>query len=341
MKTDEQQRRVEASYRGARVLVTGGMGFIGSNLALRLVDLGARVTVVDRLMPNHGGNRFNLAPVAERIHSFDADIADPKIAAELVLGQDVIFSLAGQSSHTDSMQDPAEDLHANCSAPLAVLDAARRVSPESRIVYASTRQVYGVPQSLPVNESHPLVPIDVNGCNKLAAENYHLVFHRAYGLPVSILRLTNTFGPRMRILDARQNFLGFWIGEILTGGDITVMGDGLQLRDFNYVDDVVAALLRCARSESAIGTAINLGGGQGPKALGEVAALVCKLAGKGRIRMRPFPPERKIIDIGDYWSDTCKAETILGWRPEVPLEKGLVQTLDYFSRNLEMYRPCL
>ena len=325
-------------YSGSRVLITGGLGFIGSNLALRLLKLGAGVTLVDNLHPNHGGNLSNIAQVSDQLHTVHGDCSDADTIRPLVQGQDFVFSLAGQTSHTDSMSDPEGDIRANCSAPAAVLDACRHLNPGARIVYTSTRQVYGVPQRLPVDEHHPLAPVDVNGCNKLAAEHYHQVYRHAYGLRTSNLRLTNTYGPRMRIKDARQNFLGFWIGELLSGTRIQVFGDGEQKRDFNFVDDVVDALLLCGTSESAIGEVINLGG-DGPRPLREVADVLCHAAGSDAAVFRPFPAERKIIDIGHYWADANKAATLLGWRPRVSLEQGLALTLDYFKTQLRQYRP--
>lgn len=327
-----------SGYRGARILITGGLGFLGSNLALRLHALGARVTLVDNLHANHGGNHHNIAPIAAHVRCVEADVGAAGVADELVVGQDVVFNLVGQSSHTDSMDDPLGDIAANCNATLAVLEACRRRNPRARIVYTSTRQVYGIPTRLPVDEHHALLPIDVNGCNKLAAEHYHLVFHKVYGLRTSIARLTNTFGPRMRIRDARQNFLGYWIGEVLAGREIVIYGDGTQLRDFNYVDDVVDWLLACAATDGAVGAALNLGG-QEPLPLSQVAAALCRVAGTGRFTYIPFPEHRKAIDIGHYYGDARRSEALLGWRPAVTFEDGLRTTLAYFREHLAHYRP--
>lgn len=325
-------------YEGARTLITGGMGFLGSNLALRLHALGAQVTLVDNLNPNHGGNVHNIAAIADQVRCVEADVGNPDIACSLVSGQDYIFNLVGQSSHTDSMQNPLGDIAANCVAPLAVLEACRHRNPSARIVYTSTRQVYGVPNSLPVDEDHSLNPVDINGCNNLAAEHYHRVFHKAYGLRTSIARLTNTYGPRMRIRDSRQNFLGFWIGEILSGRDITIFGDGEQLRDFNYVDDVVEWLLLCASTERATGEVFNLGG-QEPQPLNRVARTLCQLAGNGATRYIPFPEERKAIDIGSYYGNAQKTMKLHGWQPMTSLEDGLNKTLAYFRQYASHYLP--
>ena len=241
----------DSSFQGKNVLITGGLGFIGSNLAIRLVDLGANVLLVDSLIPDYGGNLFNVEPVKERLHINIADVRDANGMNWLVRDQDFLFNLAGQTSHIDSMQDPAQDLEANVRAQLTVLEACRKVNPGVRVVFASTRQVYGKPAYLPVDEAHPLKPVDVNGIHKIAGEMYHQLYAQVYGLATTVLRLTNTYGPRMRVRDDRQTFLGTWIRRLLEGQTLPVFGDGRQLRDFNYVDDVVRALLLCALARTA------------------------------------------------------------------------------------------
>ena len=229
-------------FTGRRVLITGGLGFIGSNLARTLTGLGARVSVVDSLVPEYGGNQRNLAGIASRMKVHVADVRDWPRLPSLVRGQDFLFNLAGQTSHMDSMTDPQTDLDINCRAQLAILEACRLHNPGIRIVFASTRQIYGRPDYLPVDERHPLRPVDVNGINKLAGESFHLLYSRVHGIAATALRLTNTIGPRMRVKDARQTFVGVWVRRLVEGEPFEVWG-GDQLRDFTYVDDAVEAFL--------------------------------------------------------------------------------------------------
>jgi UDP-glucose 4-epimerase len=316
--------------RHVRVLVTGGVGFIGSNLARRLVTLGADVLLVDSLIPEYGGNLFNIQGIEKDVTVNIADVRDEHSMRQLVRGRDVLFNLAGQTSHLDSMLDPYTDLEINCRAQLSILEACRHHNPEIRIVYASTRQVYGRPEYLPVDERHRLRPTDVNGVNKMAGEWYHLLYHQVYGLRACALRLTNTYGPRMRVRDARQTFLGIWIRTLLCGGDLEVYGDGLQLRDFNYVEDVVDALLLAACSDRASGGVFNLGASP-PIALRDLADLLIRLNGSGGYKLIPFPPDRRAIDIGSYHADFRMATEVLGWQPKVPLADGLKRTLEFYE----------
>jgi UDP-glucose 4-epimerase len=253
-----------------------------------------------------------------------------------VCGRDVLFNLAGQTSHVDSMTDPYTDLEINCRAQLAILESCRKSNRDIRIVYASTRQIYGRPEHLPVDETHLLRPTDVNGINKMAGEWYHILYSNVHGIRASALRLTNTYGPRMRIKDARQTFLGVWIRNLLNGQDIDVYGDGAQLRDFNYVDDAVEAFLMAAASDKAVGEVFNLGA-EPPMNLRDLAALLVRLAGRGRYRIVPFPEERRAIDIGDYYADFGKAVARLGWRPRVALTEGLAKTLDFYRESGSHY----
>jgi UDP-glucose 4-epimerase len=323
-------------FSGARILITGGAGFIGSQLARRVVTDGAEVTLVDSLIPEYGGNLANIRDIEEKVRLNIADVRDPHSMEQLVKGADFLFNLAGQTSHLDSMRNPYPDLDINARAQLVILEACRRHNPEVRIVFASTRQVYGKPQYLPVDEKHPVVPVDVNGVNKVAGENYHLVYQAAHGLRTSVLRLTNTYGPGMRVKDARQTFLGIWIKNVLTGAPIKVYGDGAQVRDLSYVDDVVEAFMASAGSDEAIGTTLNVGGAE-RISLGDLAELLIRCHGSGSIEVVPFPEELKEIDIGDYYSDDTAARDLLGWAPEVGVEDGLRRTLDYYRANGEDY----
>jgi UDP-glucose 4-epimerase len=323
------------SFSGKRVLITGGLGFIGSNLAIRLVEAGAHITLLDSLKPEYGGNLFNVAPVEQRVRVNISDVRDEHSLGYLVQGQDFLFNLAGQTSHLDSMRDPVTDLEINCSAQLSILEACRRHNPIVRLVFASTRQLYGKPDYLPVDEKHPTRPVDVNGINKLAGEWYHLLYHQVYGIPACCLRLTNTYGPRMRIKDARQTFVGIWIRRILENEPFEVWG-GTQLRDFTYVDDCVDALLLAATIPAALGRVFNLGGEE-RISLDQLAELLIKANGGGKAVKRDFPSDRKKIDIGDYYSDDSLIRSELGWQPKVALSEGLARTLVFYRLHMAKY----
>jgi UDP-glucose 4-epimerase len=320
------------AFSGAKVLVTGGLGFIGSNLAHRLVGLGADVTLLDALIPEYGGLEYNVQDIRRRVAVHIADVRDPQTVARLVQGQNYLFNLAGQTSHVDSMTDPVTDLEINAAAQLTILEACRKHNPGVKLVFASTRQLYGRPQYLPVDEKHPIHPVDVNGINKLAGEWYHLLYSNVYGIRACALRLTNTYGPRMRVKDARQTFLGIWIRNVIQGKPVLVYGDGSQLRDFNYVDDAVDALLAAATGAQAEGQVFNLGSAE-VISLRALAEKLIALHGSGRHEVVPFPAERKAIDIGDYYSDFGKIRASLGWSPKVSLDEGLRRTLDYYVRH--------
>jgi len=322
-------------YAGRRVLITGGLGFIGSNLARALVGLGARVTIVDSLIPEYGGNRRNLAGVAARMRVHLADVRDWPRLPDLIRGQDFLFNLAGQTSHMDSMTDPQTDLDINCRAQLAILEACRQHNPGIRIVFASTRQIYGRPDYLPVDERHPLRPVDVNGINKLAGESFHLLYSRVHGIAATALRLTNTIGPRMRVRDARQTFVGVWIRRLVEGEPFEVWG-GEQWRDFTYVDDAVDAFLLAAARPEAVGEVFNLGGP--PRVtLARLAEMLVELNGGGSFVVRAFPADRRKIDIGDYYADDRRIRRRLGWRPRVDLRTALARTLAYYQKELRHY----
>jgi UDP-glucose 4-epimerase len=322
-------------YRDRRVLVTGALGFIGSNLCRTLADLGAKVLAVDSLLPDYGGNLFNLAGYEDRVRINIADVRGHGMNY-LVRDQDVLFNLAGQVSHIDSMTDPFTDLEINCRSQLWILEAVRKNNPEVKIVYAGTRQVYGKPQRLPVDETHLLNPTDVNGINKISGEFYHLVYHSVYGIRASSLRLTNTYGPRQLIRHNRQGFIGWFIRQAVLGETIQLFGDGTQKRDFDYVDDVVDAFLRAGAMDVADGEVFNLGGDE-PVSLLDLAKILIEIAGHGAYVLSPFPPERKRIDIGDFYADTTKIRRTLGWAPRVRLREGLERTIDYYRQHRDRY----
>ncbi|MBI4640705.1 MAG: NAD-dependent epimerase/dehydratase family protein [Candidatus Tectomicrobia bacterium] len=324
------------TYKDKTVLITGGIGFIGSNLALRLVELGARVTLVDSMIPDYGGNLFNIAEITERVQVNFSDVRDEHSMNYLVQGQDYLFNLAGQVSHIDSMVNPYTDLEINVRSQLSILEACRKQNPHISIVYASTRQIYGKPRYLPVDERHPLYPTDVNGINKMAGEWYHILYHNVHGVRSVALRLTNTYGPRQLVKHSRQTFIGWFLRQIVLGEKIKIFGDGKQIRDLNYVDDVVDALLMAGAKDEAYGNVFNLGGME-PISLTNLVHLLIELNGGGEYELVPFPPERKPIDIGDFYGDFRKFEQCTGWRPKTPLREGLHSTLEYYKKYGDRY----
>jgi len=321
-------------FKDRKILITGGLGFIGSSLASRLVELEARVTLVDNLMPDYGGNRFNISGLEEKVRVAICDVRDEARMRYLIDGQDYLFNLAGQTSHIDSMEDPLTDLDINVRAQVYILEACKKWNRDIKIVFASTRQSYGKPEYLPVDEKHLLRPVDVNGINKMAGEWYHIVYHNVYGIRTCALRLTNTYGPRMRVKDARQTFLGLWIRLLLEGKPFEVW-EGDQLRDFTYVDDAVDAFLLAAGREEANGKVFNLGG-DCVISLTELADRLVELGG-GRYVVHAFPAQRKRIDIGSYYANFGLIESVLGWKPIVPLREGLARTIAFYRANLQHY----
>jgi Nucleoside-diphosphate-sugar epimerases len=325
-------------YRGRSILITGGLGFIGSNLARQLVTFDdVKVVILDALIPGQGGNTFNLSGIENRVTVHFGDMRDEKIINHLVAGMDYVFNLAGQASHIDSLLYPRRDLELNCEAQLTLLEACRNFNPHVKIVFTSTRQVYGHALYLPADEEHRLAPVDINGIHKLTAEHYHLLYHRIYGTRAVCLRLTNTYGPRQLLNHNRQGFIAWFVRQALMGGAIQLYGEGLQRRDLNYVDDVVEALLLAGASERAEGEVFNLGGGE-PTSLAEVAAQLIALTGNGTLQAAPFPPELQLIDIGNSWLSYRKIETALGWRPRTSLHVGLTRTVEFYRQHLPHYQ---
>lgn len=324
------------AYRGKKVLITGGLGFIGSNLAIRLVQGGASVTLLDSMHPTCGGNYFNIEPIEKDVEVIEGDCGGTDLMRKAVRGRSHIFSLAGHVSHIESMQEPFEDLQMNAVAPLTVLEACKCENREARIVYAGTRQSYGRPQSLPLRETQVLKPVDVNGVTKMAGESFHMVYHQAYGMPTVSLRLINTYGPRQLVKHPRQGFIGWFIKQALDGEEIQVFGDGQQLRSFNYVDDVVDALLLAGTDSRLVGDYFNLAGMR-PVSVEEFVKVLLNAAGTGSYRIVPFPPEKKAIDIGSVYSSADKFNAVTGWKARVPVETGVSMTLDYYKRHRTHY----
>ena len=323
-------------YRGRRVLVTGGVGFIGSNLARQLVGLGADVLLVDSMIPDYGGNLFNIDGIEDRIRVNFGDIRNESVMDVLVRDREIIFNLAGQVSHIDSMRDPYTDLDINCRAQLSMLEACRRFNPAVKVVFAGTRQVYGKPDRLPVDESHLVRPIDVNGVNKAAGEYYHLLYNNAFGVRACSLRLTNVYGPRQLIRHNRQGFIGWFIRLAIEDAEIQVFGDGSQMRDFVYVEDAADAFLRAGASAACDGEVFNVGGLE-PIAHRDPVDLLLSVAGTGRVKYVPWPADKKAIDIGSFYSDSSKVAAATGWTPRVSLREGFQRTIEFYRANLSRY----
>lgn len=330
-------------YQNKKILITGGAGFIGSNLAIKLVERGANVEIVDALIPQYGGNLFNIEPIKNKVKVIRGDIRDRKISDKMIKGNEIIFNLAGTLSHIDSMTDPMTDLEINCRAQLSLLESVRKLNPGVKIIFAGTRNQYGRAKYLPVDENHPQEPTDVNGINNIAAEKYHLLYTQVYGIKTVSLRMTNTFGPRHQMKHSRQGVLNWFIRKILDGEEVVLFGSGKQIRDVNYVDDVMSALLLVGQSDKGWGEAYNLGGTPVSlldfvtKTLDIVAKLQNEVPPRKKVVMRPFPADRKQIEVGDYIASWEKMKKTYGWKPEVSLEDGIKRTVEYYQKNKKHY----
>lgn len=323
-------------YRNRRVLITGGLGFLGSNLAHVLVDLGAQVLLVDPMLPLYGGNYFNVDDIKDRVRINIADIRDAGAMNELVKGQDVIFHIGNQTSHVDSMTDPLLDVDINCRGNIIFLEACRQFAPEAKIVYAGTRGQYGRLQYVPVDEKHPSNPTDVYGVNKHAGEQYMFTYGRIYNMPVTSLRINNSYGPRSQMKHGKYGILNWFLRLAMEGKPIQVYGSGQQLRDYNYVDDVNDAFLRVAATEQSNGEAYNLGSNEHIQFIDLVRKIVTA-AGSGSVEQIDWPEDRKAIEIGDYAADITKISSTLGWKPAIGLDEGLCKTVEFYRAYKEHY----
>ena len=322
-------------FNGKKVLITGGLGTVGSTLAHHLVPTGAEIVLVDCLVPEYGGNPYNITGIEDRVTVIRSDLRDPGVAKTQVANCDVIFNLAGLGCHADSMKDPITDLEMNVRAHVLLLEACRHHNPDVKIVYASTRQIYGKIQTLPVDETHPVAPVDVNGINKASGEQYHLLYHGVHGMRTCALRMTNVMGPRMRVKDSRQVFYGAWFRLMIEGKPFDVWG-GEQIRDVMYIDDVATSFLAAAINEETNGRVFNIGSGD-RSTLRQFADLMIALNGSGRYDIKTFPEDRKRIDIGDFYADYSAFTAATGWKPEVTLRDAIENTLDYYQMNLKHY----
>jgi len=323
-------------FNGKKVLITGGLGFIGSNLAKELVNLGADVTIIDSLIPDMGGNMFNVSTIKDKVEIITKDLRDTDVINELVKDKDYIFNLAGHLSHVVSMNNPMLDLELNCISQLSLLEACKKHNTNVSIVFTGTRGQYGKAMYLPVNEKHELNSTDINGINKTAAESYHLLYCKAHGIHACSLRLTNTYGPGHIMKHNRQGFMGWFIRQAVDGETITIYGDGKQIRDFNYVLDVVSALMMVIGHESARGEAFNLGCNEKIN-VHDFTKLLIELCGSGELKLIPFPEEKKKIEVGDFYGDISKIKNKIGWEPKFTLKEGLSLTLDYYKKYKKEY----
>ncbi len=319
-------------FKGKQVAITGGLGFIGSNLAQLLYQHGARIRIIDAGLPEYGGSLVNLGNIASHIDIHNYDLRDANGLEQILQDTDYVFALAGQSSHIDSMHDPVKDLQINTVTTVNLLEAARKACPNARFVYASTRQVYGKPDFLPVDESHRINPVDVNGINKLAAEQYYQLYGKLYGLKHTVLRLTNTYGPRMHLESNSKGFVGIFIRQALRREPIKIFGDGEQRRDFNYVDDVCDALCAAVLSDAAEGKIFNLGFERHYSLL-EFTRVLTEIADTD-FALIPFPPEHKAIDIGDYYGSYKLFHAATGWTPRTDVAEGIKRTVAFFREQI-------
>jgi len=326
----------EEHFKGKRVLVTGGLGFIGSNLVIRLVEIGAQVTVVDNMMPRLGGNLFNVQEIADRIHINFSDIRDAHSMDYLVKGQEYIFHLAGQVNHVDSIRNPIQDLDINCRGTLVLLESCRRFNREVHIIFAGTRGEYGASVRLPVGEDHPTNPKGIYAVTNLTAEKMVLVYDDVHKIRGACLRITNTYGPRHQMAHDEYGVLNWFIRRAIDDEPIPVFGDGRILRDFLYVEDLVDCFLQVAVCQAAYGEVFNVGTGL-PVSFIDLAKSIAGVAGKGKVVFTEFTQERKEVEPGDYYTDITKVKGIVGWQPKTTLEEGLRRTIDFYRRHKRAY----
>lgn len=328
-----RESSLDSYYRGLSVLVTGGCGFIGSNLVHRLVELGANVTVIDSLVPGCGWHHANLDGAVDKIRLSFSDMRDAVAMRPLIEGQRIVFNLAGEISHISSMRDPQRDLSLNASAQLSFLDVCRLHNPSATIVYASSRQVYGSARYLGVDELHPINPVDYNGVHKLTAEGYHSLLRNQFGVRTISLRLGNIYGPRQGIHQDCRGFIDSFMRIASTGEQLVVFGDGTQVRGMLYVDDAVDAFLRAGAAGPLASAVYNIGNPT-PISLIDIARQLARVFDGPEPRTVPFPEESKAIDIGDFYQNTERARCELGWAPRVGFADGLKRTLDFFRPRI-------
>ncbi|HBA55630.1 MAG: NAD-dependent epimerase/dehydratase family protein [Syntrophorhabdus aromaticivorans] len=323
-------------FKDREVLITGGLGFIGSNLAIELVRLGARVTIVDNMLPRQGGNFFNIKDIETQVKVNISDVRNQLSMNHLVKGKDYIFHLAGQVNHVDSMRNPIQDLDINCRGTLVLLEALRQFNRSGKVIFAGTRGEYGSSVTLPVDEDHPTNPKGIYAVTNLTAEKMVLVYDDVFGIKGACLRITNTYGPRHQMMHDEYGVFNWFIRKAMDDEDIPVFGDGRILRDFLYVDDLVACLLATAATDKAYGEVFNVGTGV-PVSFIDLARKIVEISGTGRVICTEFTQERKEVEPGDYYADIAKIKTIVPWVPTTSLEDGIQRTIDYYRENRKEY----
>lgn len=336
MRKGNSDMNFDGYYKGKQVLITGGMGFLGSNLAHRLLGLGADVTLLDCFLAGHGANPRNIAGIEDSVEVIRRDIRDEAAVARAVDGCDVVFHIAAQTSHTDSMKDPWLDIDVNCTGNMVFLEAVRKTNPAAKVVYVSTRAVYGAPLQSPATEMTPPNPTDIYGANKFTGEAYHLIYHRAHGIPVTVIRASNAYGPRAQIEKPVFGILNWFIGLALQNKTIRVFGDGAQLRDYTYVDDMLEAFLLAGSRPEAIGRVYNAGAREQVRFV-DMVKMIVEVAGQGGHEFVPWPDDYKKIEVGDFVADNSRIEKELGWAPRTGLREGLEKTVAFYRENLKYY----
>jgi len=328
----------EEIWRGSNVLITGGLGFIGSNLARRLVDLGAKVTILDNLLKLGGGNISNVKDIMKKIKIIRKDVRDWSAVKNAVQSKEFVFHLAAQVDQTTAMKNPKLDVEINCGGTLNILEACRLYNTKAKIVYTSSRVVVGEPVYLPVDEEHPTNPKNIYGINKLAAEKYCILYNKVYDSQTTVLRLSNVYGPRAQLRHPHYGVLNLFIGYALTSRTIPIYGDGSQSRDYVFVEDVVEALILAAENERSVGEVFLVGSGKEIKLI-DIAKMVIEIVGKGDYEFVPYPPTLDKTDVRRFVVDYSKIRKFLGWAPNTTLYNGISKTVEFYRKNLRDYLP--